>query len=189
MCIPFEIHFTNCGQSTLTMEVLSTYFCQIDRLTEVCHQESYLDLPELFPKDRLIFISPKSDEPLVDFSPDDIFIIGGINHFTKSGFLTQLKAEKESIRCVRLPLEENVSWKKGNKNFSPYKLRSILHDVAETSDWKSAIFKVKKYSIKSPEELLFEDEYRSKKIEQRKRDIKKTSQVTLLNKEKGTVKK
>lgn len=67
---------------------------------------------ELFPKERLVMLSPDSDE-VFKYNADDIYVVGGIVDFGRSDPLTLAKAKKLGIRCARLPLD-NLRLREGD---------------------------------------------------------------------------
>lgn len=67
---------------------------------------------ELFPKDRLVMLTPDSDQVL-EYNADDIYIVGGIVDFGRSDPLTLAKAKKLGIRSARLPLD-NLRLREGD---------------------------------------------------------------------------
>ena len=81
-CLPFDVHFTNCANGSQTVEALSKQIKRIDSLAGSFHQGSYLDLPELFPKNRLVYLSPHARDAIRSYSHDDIYILGGYNDRT-----------------------------------------------------------------------------------------------------------
>ena len=80
--LPFDVHFTNCGKAKQTMEALEKHIKRMDQLTGYFHEGSYLDLPDLFPKKRLVYLSPHARDAIGEYSHDDIYIIGGYNDRT-----------------------------------------------------------------------------------------------------------
>lgn len=67
---------------------------------------------ELFPKDRLVMLTPDSNQVL-EYNADDIYIVGGIVDFGRSDPLTLAKAKKLGIRSARLPLD-NLRLREGD---------------------------------------------------------------------------
>ena len=120
------------------------------------HPGSYLDLfndsnnSSQFSRDRIVYISPYANEPLLHYSPDDIYIIGGLSLLLDRNIspMSMINAQRANIRCVRLPLDEMVRWSYGRKHLKLYKIRNILQTVADFSNnqsnyniWKEAIEK------------------------------------------------
>jgi tRNA (guanine9-N1)-methyltransferase len=67
--------------------------------------ETYL---ELFPKEKLVYLTADSDETLEAFSRDDIYIIGGLVDHNRLKLATWSKASEQGIRTARLPIDRYV---------------------------------------------------------------------------------
>lgn len=65
------------------------------------HTECFTDI---YPKGRLVILTPDSDNVL-KYNSNDIYIVGGIVELGRSNSLTLAKAKKLGIRTARLPLE------------------------------------------------------------------------------------
>ena len=94
-CLPYDIHFTNCFNAARILNISNgggmlhkhlkriidnDYYYQQNKqklLAPNFHFESFLQLPDQFPKHRLIYLSPHASIPLWDYSHDDIYILGG----------------------------------------------------------------------------------------------------------------
>lgn len=173
--LPFDVHFTNCANGQSTMESLKKHIKQIDKLSPYFHQQSYTKLPSLFPKNKLVYLSPHASKPLPSYSHDDIYILGGYNDKSSGFKVSHVKAQSEGIRCYRLPLDENVLWKQGNKNLCLNQVAQILHSVKVTNDWRLAIQQfAPQRKIKSHEEIELEDEIRIRRVAQRMKNIQKS---------------
>ena len=68
-------------------------------------EKSYLDL---FPKERLVYLSYNAEDTLMKFNPDDIYIIGGLVDKTNPKPLSMAKCKKEGLRRAKLPLDVYV---------------------------------------------------------------------------------
>lgn len=72
---PFNLHFCNFKRDTVLFNAFKKFIPTLDdpgfpvNVTE----ESYLDL---FPKDKLVYLTPHCRTDLKEFNPDDIYIIG-----------------------------------------------------------------------------------------------------------------
>lgn len=173
--IPFDIHFTNCASSHMTMEVLPKFLKQMDKMDSNFHANSYLEYPHLFPKKQLVYLSPHAQNPLRKYSHDHIYIIGGYNDKSSHMRVSNIKAQSEGIPCYRLPLDEYVFWKQGNKNLCLNQVVSILNSMKATEDWSYSIRTfAPQRKIKSSEELELEDEIRIRKVKQRLKNIERS---------------
>jgi tRNA (guanine9-N1)-methyltransferase len=65
----------------------------------------------LFPRKNLIYLSPDAEFSAHHFKPFKVYIIGGIvdnNAKGEAKYLTLQQAQKEGIRCERLPIFDNL---------------------------------------------------------------------------------
>ncbi|KAI2810071.1 tRNA methyltransferase 10 C [Blomia tropicalis] len=173
--LPFDIHFTNCTKATNTLPALSKHIKRFDELSSYFHHKSFIDYPELFPRKHLVYLSPHATKSLKTYSHEDIYIIGGYNDRTSHVCASNVKAEKADIRCYRLPLDEFVRWKQGNKNLCLNQVVMILQAMKQTNDWRYAISNfAPQRKLKSNEEKKLEDEIRVRAVAKRMRSIQKS---------------
>lgn len=176
--LPFDVHFTNVRNGQQTMEAIEKHIKRTEQLGGYFHHESYLNYPKLFPKERLVYLSPHASVALRNYDHDDIYILGGYNDRTSHMAVSHVKAQQEGIRCYRLPLDENVLWKQGSRNLCLNQVAAILHAVKSTGNWKDAVAKcTPQRKIKSTDEMLIEDQIRAKKMARRVKDIQKSLKI------------
>lgn len=95
---------------------------------------------QLFPKERLVMLSPDSDDVL-EYNFDDIYIIGGIVDYGRNDPLTLAKAKKLGIRSARLPLD-NLRMREGDSRELPMSSAiSVIRERQVTNDWNEIIEK------------------------------------------------
>lgn len=165
---PFNLYFCNYNPTPdfdrrLKLKFPNLYrpdsFIQVD-------SRSYLDI---FPKEKLVYLTPDAPKPLREFD-NDILIIGGLVDKTFIKPLTKAKAKMEGLRMARLPIEENVMWGQGSKNLTLNQVVQILCNFRKERDWRRALETgVPKRKLKSSEQIILEEEVRRKKFFQRKR--------------------
>ena len=63
---------------------------------------------ELFPKEKLVYLSPDAEDTIEGFDRQAIYILGAIVDRYQDDPLTFESARKHGIRAVRLPLKEHV---------------------------------------------------------------------------------
>lgn len=100
---PLDLHLCNVKPNSVVMNNLSR---QIPTLLSKSsptgvHSQCFA---ELFPKERLVMLTPDSDN-ILQYDADDIYIIGGIVDYGRNDPLTLAKAKKLGIRTARLPLD------------------------------------------------------------------------------------
>jgi ribonuclease P protein 1 len=154
---PFDLHFTNCNFQMPTMKEIPRFLTHynLPKFMSKFYTESYLNL---FPKERLVYLTPHAKESLKNYDFDDIYIIGGFVDKSCREPISLVKAKKEGIRSVRLPLDEHIIWGSGPKSLCLNHIIAILHDLRESGDWKKSLNdNVPKRKQKKTEEIEFED--------------------------------
>lgn len=104
------------------------------------HESSYLEL-ELYPKDKIVYLTAESDNVLREINDSTLYVIGGlVDHNSKKGLCHKLAIEK-GIRHARLPLGEYVQ-------MSVRKVLSIVHvfqiigGAAQKRPWEEVLMEV-----------------------------------------------
>lgn len=169
---PFDLHFTNCRPNEETHETtkrLLPHHNSPHFLVDF-HQKSYIDL---FPKERLVYLSPHSEHTLKKMDPDDIYIIGAILDKSYHHPISYVNAKKDKIRCVKLPLDEHIIWAQGSKSLCINHILQILHDVSQTGDWSKALKdNIPKRKQKTVEDIEYEDRLRKQKLNRLNKNTK-----------------
>lgn len=71
-------------------------------------EETYL---EVFPKEKLVYLTSDSDNVLDELNSNDVYVIGGlVDHNRYKGICFEM-AKKEGIRHARLPIKEHLVMK------------------------------------------------------------------------------
>ena len=97
------------------------------------------DLLELFPKERLVYVTPYCNQDLVEYNPDDIYVLPAITDKSGQPPLSLARAKKEGLRMVRLPLNRYLNWRGRHGGKLPLnQMISIFLDFRITGDWKVA---------------------------------------------------
>ncbi len=96
--------------SMITSPLWLFYYCTSFQSGVLCTSRSHLDL---FPSDRLVYLSPDSPNDLgydvchdAESLSDAIFVVGGLNE-SPSGMTLQ-QAEQQGIRHARLPMQKHI---------------------------------------------------------------------------------
>ena len=107
---PFALYFT--GVSPEVQEIM------IDQLSLDCEGNSFpVEITDkhqldIFPSEKLVYLSPDSRNDLYEYNEDDIYVIGGI---VDKGFdrapLTLASAKKNKIRHARFPMKKVIGLK------------------------------------------------------------------------------
>lgn len=108
---PMDLHLCGVKSNSVIIENLSGQVPSILKKSSPTrlHSECFT---ELFPKERLVMLTPDSDS-ILKYDPNDIYVVGGIVDFGRSDPLTFAKAKKLGIRSARLPLD-NIRMREGD---------------------------------------------------------------------------
>ncbi|XP_058119890.1 mitochondrial ribonuclease P protein 1 homolog [Anopheles ziemanni] len=134
---PFNIHHCNVDYRKTTMKQLEKHLVQIHQpefpfnITE----RSYLDL---FPKERLVYLTPHCKNDLTEFNPDDIYIIGAMVDKSSQEAVSLGKAKKLGLRMARLPLDNYFQFKSG-KSLTLDQMVMIMLELKGSNDFGKAL--------------------------------------------------
>lgn len=145
---PFDLHLCNFHSDRTTVELLTNRIPKFFNLPIEVHTECFT---EIFPTERLVYLTPDSEEYLQEFNPNDIYVIGSISNMLDSNGKILAEAKKKGIRTARLPLEKFLKWKQTGKALTPTEIVNILLDVRQTGDWRTAFKHIKsfRFSLKN----------------------------------------
>lgn len=136
---PFDLHFCNADKSGTTMKTL---YKHIPTLTEPSfplnvHEESFMDL---FPKEKLVYLTPHCRNEIQEFNHDDIYIIGAMVDKITSEPLSLAKAKQLGLRMAKLPLDRYLQWGGGSgKSLTLNQMTNILLELKRSGDWNEAL--------------------------------------------------
>jgi ribonuclease P protein 1 len=144
---PFDLYFCNANFDCVTMKYLerSIPILRNKEFPLNVHEGSYLDL---FPKEKLVYLTPHCNNDLTEYDPDSIYIIGAMvdkmNHEPHS----LGKAKHLGLRMARLPLDRYLSWGAGSgKSLTLNQMTDIMLDLRQTRDWPYALRHVPKRKL------------------------------------------
>ena len=136
---PFQIHFCNYSKASEFHRVYSESL----NFEENFVLETDQNYTEVFARKSLVYLSPDSRYEMRSFDPSRVYIIGGIcsNPLFRGRFehATIERAQKEGLRCERLPLRKNV-WK-GSADLSIDRVFKILSNLYDGDDWQESLRK------------------------------------------------
>lgn len=139
---PFDLHICNANLNGETLKQLKKYIpTMLDPGFPLnVHTESYLDL---FPKERLVYLTPHCRNDLTSYSHDDIYIVGAMVDKVNNEPLSLAKAKSQGLRMARLPLDHYLQWGSGSgKSLTINQMLSILLDMKQYEDWNKALVHV-----------------------------------------------
>ena len=88
---------------------------------------------DLFPKERLVYLSPDSKNDLMQFDDDDIYVIGGIiDKGTDYSPLTLANAKRNKIRHARFPMRRTIGLA---AELNVEACIAIMNDMKYSNDW------------------------------------------------------
>ena len=101
---PFYLHMCNFKEEEETSQLLNKGIPSLldeDYLVDR-HEGSYLDV---FPHDKLVYLSPHCEDVLEEFDHDAVYIVGNLVDRGTAEPLSVAKAKKENIKMQKFPLE------------------------------------------------------------------------------------
>ncbi|KAL3853176.1 hypothetical protein ACJMK2_016741 [Sinanodonta woodiana] len=103
---------------------------------------------ELFPSEKLVYLTPNSPNLLTKFSGEDVFIIGGLvdTHGQKPASFA--RAMGDNLRTAKLPLDKYLRWGIGKKNLTLDQVFNILLELHWSGDWHKALMHVPKRKVR-----------------------------------------
>ncbi|KAI4460495.1 trna (guanine-9-) methyltransferase [Holotrichia oblita] len=182
---PYDLHFCNLNEDNLLEKPLHK---QITTMYEPSfplniHRKSYIDV---FPKDKLIYLTPDCREEMLEYDHDAVYIIGAMVDKTKNDPVSLAKAKREGLKMLKLPLDRYLQWAAGSgKSLTINQMILILLDLKKTGDWNYALRHVPRRKImredveasfpninKSRTLRYDKDDYVSRKIAAKSRNYK-----------------
>ncbi|KAM6100355.1 tRNA methyltransferase 10 homolog C isoform 1-T4 [Theristicus caerulescens] len=134
---PFHIHFCNLkDDSVYHKEFIKHYREAWGKLLITVTDQCYTDV---FPKDKLIYLTADSPKVMKTFDHDKIYIVGSmVDRSIKTG-VSLARAKRLGLETAALPLEKYLLWNTGAKNLTLDQMMHILLTLKDTGDWKKAL--------------------------------------------------
>ncbi|NXX30072.1 TM10C methyltransferase, partial [Nicator chloris] len=134
---PFHIHFCNFKNDSLYhREFIKHYREAWGKLLITVTDQCYT---EIFPKDKLIYLTADSPKVMKTFDHDKIYIVGSmVDKSIKTG-VSLAQAKRLGLETAALPLEKYLLWSTGAKNLTLDQMMHILLTLKDTADWKKAL--------------------------------------------------
>ncbi|NWS69359.1 TM10C methyltransferase, partial [Crotophaga sulcirostris] len=134
---PFHIHFCNFKDSSLYQkEFIKHYQEAWNKLLITVTDQCYTDL---FPKDKLVYLTADSPKVMKTFDHNKIYIVGSmVDRSIKTG-VSLARAKRLGLETAALPLEKYLLWNTGAKNLTLDQMMHILLTLKDTGDWKKAL--------------------------------------------------
>ncbi|NWZ42006.1 TM10C methyltransferase, partial [Brachypodius atriceps] len=134
---PFHIHFCNLKDDSLYhREFIKNYKEAWGKLLITVTDQCYT---EIFPKDKLIYLTADSPKVMKKFDHDKIYIVGSmVDKSIKTG-VSLARAKRLGLETAALPLEKYLLWNTGAKNLTLDQMMHILLTLKDTADWRKAL--------------------------------------------------
>ncbi|NWU08208.1 TM10C methyltransferase, partial [Cephalopterus ornatus] len=134
---PFHIHFCNFKDDSLYhREFLKHYKEAWGKLLITVTEQCYT---EVFPKDKLIYLTADSPKVMKTFDHNKIYIVGSmVDRNIKTG-VSLARAKRLGLETAALPLDKYLLWNTGAKNLTLDQMMHILLTLKDTADWKKAL--------------------------------------------------
>ncbi|GJQ85216.1 hypothetical protein Trydic_g13057 [Trypoxylus dichotomus] len=178
---PYDLHLCNLNKGSSLAEALHR---QIVTMYEPwfplnIHEKSYL---EVFPKDKLIYLTPNCREEMLEYDHDAVYIIGGIVDKAKNDPLSLAKAKKEGLKMLKLPVDRYLQWRAGSgKNLTLNQMILILLDIKATGDWNYALRHVPKRKVLDEDNVAYNSTLRYDRDDDRQLRNERKSNVKFKN--------
>ncbi|XP_065305264.1 tRNA methyltransferase 10 homolog C-like [Dermacentor albipictus] len=136
---PFHLHFCNASPNGATARILQDELFAASEHTVLSEitPSSYLDM---FPKEKLVYLTPDSENTLDAFDCDAVYVIGAlVDKETKEG-ATRAKATSEGLKTARFPQTFTWHWEKEiSKPLHMTDVFKVLLALKRTNSWKYAL--------------------------------------------------
>ncbi|NWR18490.1 TM10C methyltransferase, partial [Emberiza fucata] len=134
---PFHIHFCNFKDDSLYhREFIKNYREAWDKLLITVTDQCYT---EIFPKDKLIYLTADSPKVMKAFDHDKIYIVGSLVDKSIKRGVSLARAKRLGLETAALPLDKYLMWSTGAKNLTLDQMMHILLTLKDTADWKKAL--------------------------------------------------
>uniref|UniRef100_A0A0G4GWW7 tRNA (guanine(9)-N(1))-methyltransferase n=1 Tax=Chromera velia CCMP2878 TaxID=1169474 RepID=A0A0G4GWW7_9ALVE len=134
---PVQLHFTGVDPKEEGGGAVADGFRRLSGCdTWLCsfHKNGFADV---FPKDRLVYLTSDSETSLTSLDSDRVFVIGGIVDRNRLKGQTKTKAEELKLQTAKLPIADHVQLD-GSKVLTVNQVFDILLKFLEFRDWRSA---------------------------------------------------
>uniref|UniRef100_A0A182PP38 RNA (guanine-9-)-methyltransferase domain-containing protein 1 n=1 Tax=Anopheles epiroticus TaxID=199890 RepID=A0A182PP38_9DIPT len=153
---PFNIHHCNANFGKTTMKQLEKHLVQIHQ-PEFPFNITDRSYTELFPKERLVYLTPHCKNDLTEFNPDDVYIIGAMVDKSSQEPVSLGKAKKLGLRMARLPLDRYFQFKSG-KSLTIDQMVSIMLELKSSNDFEKALQHVPRRKITTVDEATVREQ-------------------------------
>ena len=135
---PFDVHWVGLTEQTQSMKLMK--HMKSDSLERTLVNITDKDLLDVFPKEKLIYLSADSPNVLKSFDSDKVHVIGAL--VDRSAIITgqsMARAKRHGIDHARLPLDRYLQWSTGAKELTLDQVIRILIELNTSGDWVTAL--------------------------------------------------
>lgn len=134
---PFDLHFCNFDVNSRSGSKVARHIPTLFNLDFPMnvHAESYLDV---FDKKDLVYLTPHCRNELIEYNPNDVYIVGAMVDKAHSEPLSLARAKKYGLRMAKFPLDRYYTFQ-GGKCLTINQVADILLEMKVSNDWKKAL--------------------------------------------------
>ncbi|XP_061830720.2 tRNA methyltransferase 10 homolog C [Nerophis lumbriciformis] len=135
---PYHLHFCNLQPGGDYMaELVKRYGAGVwERLLITSTDRQAVDL---FPADRLVYLTADSPNVLRKFDHSKVYIVGALVDRSILSGVSLANAKRQKLATARLPLDEFLHWETGAKNLTLDQMMRIMLTIKETGKWEEAL--------------------------------------------------
>eukprot|EP00036_Acanthoecidae_sp_10tr_P013441 CAMPEP_0206286628 /NCGR_PEP_ID=MMETSP0106_2-20121207/698_1 /ASSEMBLY_ACC=CAM_ASM_000206 /TAXON_ID=81532 /ORGANISM="Acanthoeca-like sp., Strain 10tr" /LENGTH=697 /DNA_ID=CAMNT_0053717155 /DNA_START=146 /DNA_END=2240 /DNA_ORIENTATION=+ len=136
---PAHVHFTGLKEGSRIARVLGRY---CDGFESYVATRTPLRHTEFFPRERLVYLTPDSPNPLIELDPSKVYVLGGLvdEHIIKN--LTLDAAAEHDIATARLPIAEFATHHEGSRKSQVLACNQVFEVLVTywvTKSWPDAL--------------------------------------------------
>jgi len=137
--LPFPLLFCNADPESRTMKTLHKLIPPIYQ-PDFPINVSSKNYTELFPTEKLVYLTPHCKTELTHYDSDAIYIVGALVDKSNNEPLSWAKASKEKIKMAKLPLDTYLNWGAGSgKSLTLNSMINIMLELKTSGNWKKAL--------------------------------------------------
>ncbi|CAN0231177.1 unnamed protein product [Lampetra planeri] len=155
---PFHLHLCGYAPGDASGRTASAALARLygaDALRRILVTETERSYLELFPHERLVYLTADSPNVLREFDPSAVYVVGGFVDLSIETGVSLGRAKRQGLATARLPLEKYLSWGLGGKNLTLDQVVKILDRVKDTGDWSDALRFVPRRKLKNTTDADF----------------------------------
>lgn len=132
---PFVMHLCNMKKDSQLWHELGHVIPNLNKLPIKVHSQ---DITEVFPTEKIVYLSPDAEDVLQEFSCNDTYIVGGLVDKAIRTPVTLAKAKRLNIRTARLPLDKYIKFH-SHKTLTLDQMTKIMLELKRSQDWNQAL--------------------------------------------------